>query len=148
MEGNRIAHTGESAGRFEDLKLIIKLPATNNSSIVILEGNYTTYNDSVAKAANGKSLLKVVNKTVINYEDLNSLKELTDKLITPLQLLRTNTGESYPFADRLLEYIIGNAITVNEEIADNVIRAKTIISANCHKDIAEIDTTNVQKNES
>ena len=165
----------------DNLKLILKVPVNNNSSIVILEGDYTAYND-VAFNLNadnsvtdlekqillGKDLIdkqqrpwlknvpeilatlntkktaatkvvKQTNKTVINYEDLTACDFLADKLITPLQLLRANTGESYPFADRLIEYLVGNAITVNEEIQDNVVRAKKIISANCNPIIKSID---------
>jgi hypothetical protein len=175
----------------DNLKLILKIPANNNSSIVILEGDYTRYNDIVTSKVSGDALtdselslllptptgtetwedvsikltelltdptsevstllttlvaeksekthIKVTNKTVINYQkDLEAWKCLTDKLITPLQLLRTNTGESYPFADRLVEYLVGNAITVNEEIQDNVVRAKTVISKNCEPNIYSI----------
>lgn len=175
----------------DNLKLILKIPANNNSSIVILEGDYTQYNDTITSKVSGDTLTdsklslllptpagtetwedvfikltelltdptaevskflttlvagkseklptKVTNRTVINYqEDLRAWKYLTDKLITPLQLLRTNTGESYPFADRLVEYLVGNAITVNEEIKDNVVRAKTVISKNCNPNIYSI----------
>lgn len=119
----------------DNLKLILKLPANNKSSIVILEGNYTSYNDTVAKAGDQESFLTEHNRTVINYEYADNCEELVDKLITPLQLLRTSTGESYPFADRLVEYLVGNVITVNEEIKDNVVRAKTIMAANCNSAI-------------
>ena len=172
----------------DNLKLILKIPANNNSSIVILEGDYTRYNDTTISKVSGDTLTdtqaslllptpkgtetwedvynsqmilldqptsevskllatlkvkksekaptKTTNKTVINYQkDLNACEFLSDKLITPLQLLRTNTGESYPFADRLVEYLVGNAITVNEEIKDNVVRAKTVIGANCDPEV-------------
>lgn len=107
----------------EDLKLILKIPATTNSSIVILEGNYTNY--------------KASNKTVINLESEESIEWLSDKLITPLQLLRMNTGESYPFADRLLEYLLGNAVTLNEEIEDNIIRVKTLANSRCPEEFID-----------
>jgi hypothetical protein len=167
----------------DDLKLILKIPANNSSSIVILEGDYTKYNDMSYTQSIGEDVLdsedlslllkteevdlstlesllssfkakkdfrfkkstsdefkiKATNKTVINYQtNLNACEYLSDKLITPLQLLRTNTGESYPFADRLVEYLIGNAITVNEELKDNVTRVKTVISKNCPEDIYSI----------
>ena len=34
----------------DNLKLILKVPVNNNSSIVILEGDYTAYNDTIARA--------------------------------------------------------------------------------------------------
>jgi hypothetical protein len=123
----------------DNLKLILKIHANNNSSIVILEGDYTKYNDSITKVGAETTVLTEHNKTVINYENLDACDFLGDKLITPLQLLRTNTSESYPFADRLVEYLVGNAITVNEEIQDNVVRAKTVISKNCPTDIYPIE---------
>lgn len=125
----------------DNLKLILKIPANNKSSIVILEGDYTNYNDSITKAGKEKVVLTEHNKTVINYENLVACEFLADKLITPLQLLRTNTGESYPFADRLVEYLVGNAITVNEEIQDNVVRAKTVISKNCPTDLYPMEVS-------
>jgi hypothetical protein len=147
----------------DELKLILKIPANNKSSIVILEGDYTTYNDSIARATsttiyttrqdeNGNEVqdektvyhktLKEVNKTVINYEEPRACEFLADKLITPLQLLRMNTGESYPFADRLIEYLVGNAITLQEPIEDNVIRVKKVISKNCNPEIYYVDASN------
>ena len=187
-------NTNDLCQQEDNLKLILKIPANNNSSIVILEGDYTRYNDTVTSKVSGDTLtdsdlslllptptgtetwedvsikltelltdptsevstllttlvaeksektpIKVTNKTVINYQnDLGAWKYLTDKLITPLQLLRTNTGESYPFADRLVEYLVGNAITVNEEIQDNVVRAKTVISKNCPTDLYPMEVS-------
>lgn len=150
------------------LKLILKVPVNNKSSIVILEGDYTAYgqcsytdkqigidlasedlswnNESKQMTiapealannatANKTEKRQVSNRTIINLGSKEAIKLLHNKLITPLQLLRTNTGESYPFADRLIEYLIGNAVTLNEEIKDNVVRAKTVIEKNCPSSI-------------
>ena len=125
------ANVNDLSQQEDNLKLILKIPVNNNSSIVILEGDYTKYNDAVARSVTQGAFLVDHNKTVINYDHLEACETLASNLITPLQLLRTNTGESYPFADRLIEYLVGNAITVNEEIRDNIIRAKSVISANC-----------------
>jgi hypothetical protein len=122
----------------DNLKLILKIPVNNNSSIVILEGDYTQANDCTVQTKSHEAFLVTRNKTVINYEHSNACEFLADKLITPLQLLRANTGESYPFADRLIEYLVGNAITSNDEIKDNIVRAKTVISANCNPEICLI----------
>lgn len=109
-----------------DLKLFIKLPASNNSSITILEGDYRSWNDS-----HGIGINKVQNKTVLNFDASDEcLSNSNLKLITPLQLLKFNTGKSYPFADRLVEYLLGNAITPLDEIADNIKRVQTIALKN------------------
>lgn len=109
-----------------DLKLFIKLPASNNSSITVLEGDYRSWNDS-----HGIGINKIQNKTVLNFEASDEyLSNSNLKLITPLQLLKFNTGKSYPFADRLVEYLLGNAITPLDEIADNIKRVQTIALKN------------------
>ena len=109
-----------------DLKLFIKLPATNNSSITVLEGDYRSWNDSY-----GVGINKTQNKTVLNFKASDEcLSNSNLKLITPLQLLKFNTGKSYPFADRLVEYLLGNAITPLDEIADNIKRVQTIALKN------------------
>ena len=75
-----------------------------------------------------KGIKPIANHTIINFE--GNFQEIT-KLITPLQLLRLNTTESYPFADRLVEYLIGNAITSSEDqVAHNVARVQKAIEFN------------------
>lgn len=109
-----------------DLKLFIKLPAANNSSITILEGDYRSWNNG-----NGVGTDKTQNKTVLNFDAPDKLFSNSNlKLITPLQLLKFNTGKSYPFADRLVEYLLGNTITPLDEIADNIKRVQTIALKN------------------
>ncbi len=109
-----------------DLKLFIKLPASNNSSITVLEGDYRSWNDSY-----GVGINKTQNKTILNFDASDEcLSNSNLKLITPLQLLKFNTGKSYPFADRLVEYLLGNAITPLDEIADNIKRVQTIALKN------------------
>ena len=52
--------------------------------------------------------------------------------ISKLQLLAFNTGESYPFADRLVEYLSNSAVTPIDEIPDNIKRAQKVMSNNQH----------------
>ena len=103
------------------LKLFLKVPQANNSTIVILEGNYIGWNDYATATSDTKTTIKV-NHTVINFENIQEEDDLP--LITPLQLLRFNTGEQYPFADRLIEYLTGNAITSIDEITQNIARVQ------------------------
>jgi hypothetical protein len=65
----------------------------------------------------------------MNIPDIN---ERPFKPIGKLQLLALNTGESYPFADRLVEYLVGSAITSEDEIKDNIKRVQKVMNQNGH----------------
>ena len=123
-------HPLEIAQHETDLKLFIKLPISNKSSIVILEGDYTEYTPStIIKYSPEKNddFIVVNNHTQVNFD--GDLDENIKHLVTPLQLLAQNTGISYPFADRLIEYLVGNAVTPVDDISDNIKRAKKVINA-------------------
>lgn len=123
-------HPLEIAQHETDLKLFIKLPISNKSSIVILEGDYTEYTPStIIKHSPTKddNFIVVNNRTQVNFD--GDLDENIKHLVTPLQLLAQNTGISYPFADRLIEYLVGNAVTPVDDISDNIKRAKKVINA-------------------
>lgn len=125
--------TTEELARFakyeDSLKLFIKVPINNKSAITVLEGDYTNYTKSTLfsyeyeNPNSDKPLNRIVRKTnfsVINFE--GDHEKISNKLITPLQLLQTNHGISYPFADRLIEYLVGNTITHLDSNDDNLIR--------------------------
>ena len=131
-------HALELAQHEEDLKLFIKVPSQNKSAIVILEGDYRdsqmpnmTSSYNFLQPTNKMTAPQITfNKTVLNFdENINDIK-----LITPLQLLYLNTGESYPFADRLIEYLVGNAITSLDTLGDNIKRVKTTVVRQAGKD--------------
>ena len=92
------------------------------------------YNSSLKKLyVPSKTFIKKTNKTVINLENMSAKKfnNTNISLKTPLQLLHLNTKEQHPFADRLIEYLIGNAITnAEDEIYDNIRRAQKALSSN------------------
>lgn len=52
------------------------------------------------------------------------------KPIYKLQLLQQNTQESYPFADRLLEYLLGNVVDNQDEFSDDIKRVQTALKQN------------------
>ena len=123
--------------REKDLKLFIKVPVSCKSSITILEGDYRTFNDAKYTPINGQ-LVYQHNHSILNFNttkktnqgDGLDLNNYTFKPISRLQLLAFNTGTSYPFADRLVEYLIGSAITPIDEIPDNIKRAQRVMNQN------------------
>jgi hypothetical protein len=87
--------------------------------------------------------VKKQNHAVTNYETVvldetgsHNLPDVEDRPfrpISPLQLLMFNTGISYPFSDRLIEYLSGNVITEWDENTDNIRRAQKVIELNNNK---------------
>ena len=124
----------------KDLKLFIKVPSSCKSSIVILEGDYRNFNDfkyipMIASKSNEVAWTFLHNRSISNFnaEDLpNDINDIAFTPISKVQLLELNTGESYPFADRLVEYLSGSAITSIDEIPDNIKRAQRTMSQNNH----------------
>lgn len=111
----------------DNLKLFIKLPATNTSTITILEGDYRNYRDSLYYPSSDSTWIKKANHAVLNFE-YSDIVDSNIKLPTNLQLLMSNSGVSHPFADRLIEYLVGNVVSPLDKIADNVLRAQTVAS--------------------
>ena len=126
--------------REKDLKLFIRVPVSCKSSIVVLEGNYINYNNfkfSPSEASAKEQWYYAQNRTILNFgskEDASKidLNTVTFNLINKLQLLAFNTGESYPFADRLVEYLSNSAITSIDAIPDNIKRAQQVMNQNGH----------------
>ena len=117
----------------ENLRLLIKIPRSVKSSIAIIEGNLLltksygdritskmVYNeDEVIRVSNQEAYPDLYNKVVCKpkYNDL--------KINTNLSLLSVNDGVSYPFADRLVEYLLKNAISHTEKIQHNIARVQS-----------------------
>ncbi len=123
-----------------DLRLFIKVPINNKSSIVVLEGDYLGYNDSLYEPS---TEILHQNRMATNFfegrsEDPNYTYEYLDdrkfKPISKLQLLMMNTGTSYPFADRLIEYLSENAVTKLDKLPDNIKRAQVVLTAAKYSD--------------
>jgi hypothetical protein len=112
-----------------NLKLFIKVPAKSTSSVVVLEGDFVKFtelhfeNDEIFSSR--KPSFEVCNfETGVSnisgfvYKGGNTER----KYISRPQLLDFNSTLSYPFANRLIEYLFGNVITSDETIANNVSR--------------------------
>lgn len=116
------------------------------AGLVHLNVGESLKNDELKAISKGMSLIPINimarNRTIINFED-DHFEELATKLISPLQLLRTNTGISYPFADRLIEYLVGNVVTPIDEISDNISRAKSIAKVNCEMNKVDLSTPGI-----
>ena len=101
--------TAQLYNQEKNLYLTIQVSADNNSSIVVLEGDYTdSWNPTVLKTTIG-------------------VKELTPEYRN-LSLLHFNTRTSFAFSDRLIEYLLLNIINPTETIADNFHYLDNLIS--------------------
>lgn len=131
------------ANREQDLKLFIKVPVSCKSSIVVLEGDFRAFNDlkytptKVKKQNNNETTESTIweykqNHSILNFKNGLDLNAGSFKPISKLQLLALNTGESYPFSNRLIEYLTGSTITPTDPIPDNIKRAQRVMSQNQH----------------
>ena len=99
----------------DNLKLFIKIPVSNKSSIVVLEGDYTVDTNIMP---DGTLHLAIPLYTINNSTNIRSVGT------TKLQLLQLNSGIQHPFSNRLIEYLLNNVITSDEEISDNIKRVQ------------------------
>ena len=108
----RIESTNNDFIKYEPyLYLVVKLPINNKSSITVLEGDFTNI-----------SKKPVINMQYINSEIDN--ENLNGVLISNLSLLQLNTGISYPYANRLVEYLLFNPITEYDTLTGNIVRVQ------------------------
>ena len=85
-----------------------------------------------------KELKSKTNRAVLNFEYIDeAVNNYKNVFCSQLQLLSMNTNEQVPFSASLIEYLIGNAITGEEEISDNILRAQKVIAAEVNKDKKE-----------
>lgn len=78
-------------------------------------------------------LERVENKLIFTGESnpgiLLNIKNISGiPLRSPLQLLKVDTKVSYPFADRLVEYLFDNVVTPIDSFEDNIKRVQTFCS--------------------
>ena len=104
-----------------DLYLVIQVPSNNESSILIQEGDYTSL-PRLYDNENGETKFSLV----YSMEDIDNIPigTLNKTLLSPISLQTMSTGSSYAFSNRLIEYLLLNAITSNEDIGDNIERVQ------------------------
>lgn len=107
---------------WNDLRLIIKMPQTNDTSITVLEGDYI-FNS-------------VIDSKLTTYTEFNN--DLFDSegnkypyhnktYPTDLSLLKINDKQKHPFADRLIEYLLDTAITHMDKLDENIKRTQNYL---------------------
>lgn len=104
----------------KNLYLAIQVAADNDSSIVVLEGNYINTWDNIQ----------------INYGDCDE-DLLNQRRIKKPALLHFNCKTSFAFSDRLIEYLLLNVINPTEEISQNIEYVNKLISGNLDTDYAK-----------
>lgn len=105
----------------KDLMLLLRLPNEINSTITILEGNYKDY----CSIIDGSLVTKFNTGWDKSYKDKNVDDKYGENYPSKLSLLRVNNGKSYPFADRLVEFLLGHMITPIDDIDTNIERVQT-----------------------
>lgn len=95
-----------------NLYMLIQLPKSNNSSIVVLEGDYTNSSYDVIS-------------TDYYDEDTGEAGQLMPVYNPNLSLLFANCGKTFAFSDRLIEYLVGSVITPLDEIPNNIIKVQS-----------------------
>lgn len=107
------------------LVLLIKAPASNESSLTVLEGDFVKCS-ALSFSKRGQEPTFVVR----NYDSSLKDKERDARpYYSKLQLLTVNDGETHPFADKLIDYLVGNVITPMDGISDNIRRLqKSVIN--------------------
>ena len=102
------------------LYLVIQLPVQNNSSIAVLEGDYT-----MTKLKNIYAQ-EAENRSVYGNNYIPSKK--IQPVLGDYSLLTLNTRESYAFSDRLVEYLLGNVINKTEVLSGNIAKVQTTLA--------------------
>lgn len=118
------------------LKLFIKVPNNCKSSIVVLEGDYSS--DATMRFSKSTRAFQKVDGNLLLYhpeiiEPSGADSSITSKdvycsatnsedyeYLSKRQLLFMNTGEHYMLADRLVEFLSSMAINPNNEITENI----------------------------
>ena len=91
-------------------RMFIQLPLNTESSIVVLEGDYTT-------------------KDTAAIDKFPTKARQNQTLLSDLSLTQIAGSVSYAFSDRLIEYLTYNVITSEETITQNILRVQQYASS-------------------
>lgn len=105
------------------LVMIIEMPKSSISSVVVLEGNYS---DNKLILNNNSIDLVKVNFGKPSYELTNDEYNLSFK--SPSSLTTNIANDVYAFNDRLIEYLTWNTITPQDNINENIVRVQNYIT--------------------
>lgn len=101
--------------RYESsLCLLVQIPYYNNSSAVVLEGDYTN----------------VASRKIFDISALGTLSggQQNKLFLSRLSLLKFNDHTIHPFSDRLIEFLLNNVIDSNETITKNIERIQKYVN--------------------
>ena len=124
----------QALGQYEKyLRLLIKVPVTNTSSLVVIEGDYSVgqsqemVNTNNVTFTNMSGIDTTVNSRVVTgeairpiyisnkyYDEDNKINVSSETiykgehipLVSPLGLLQISDGNNYAFSNRLIEYLL------------------------------------------
>lgn len=129
---NSSLFTKERLDHNYNLYLFIKVPSNCKSSIVVLEGDYLSSCNYV-KSDNSTYRSLMIPDRMIRNSELSTVDKVpcyeVGEYISRPQLLSMSSETTYPFADRLVEYLVENTITELDSIRDDIVRVqKTYVS--------------------
>ena len=111
----------------KNLRLLMRVPKNRETSIVILEGDYTLACNTAGGCLYSNIINNVHKLTKKECEELNLDDSYIGKYIniptnyfSKLSLLEVDDKLIHPFADKLIEYILRNAITSEDFISQNI----------------------------
>lgn len=107
------------------LKMFIQLPLNTESSIVVLEGDYTTKNTAYGTYTYNEEEKQLA----IDISDFPTKVKQNQTLLSDLSLTQIASTVSYAFSDRLIEYLTYNVITGEETITQNISRVQQYASS-------------------
>lgn len=106
-------------------RMFIQLPLNTESSIVVLEGDYTTKNTTYGTYTYNEEEKQLT----IDISDFPTKVKQNQTLLSDLSLTQIASTVSYAFSDRLIEYLTYNVITGEETITQNISRVQQYASS-------------------